>query len=144
MKDFAQYLEDFYPINDNVLKIVAHPQKSSDVKDSNYYRRKRVDEMRSGERNDPNNLNYSCDILQQIQSQSFKHIVSSIIPRDHPKRFVICIGPDGGWTDDELYYFHKNHFHFLSLGDRIFRTDMAVSIYRLRLSELISFRLCRF
>lgn len=46
----------------------------------------------------------------------------------HPRiRMVIAIGPEGGWTFDELDSFVKRGFRLVHFGDRILRTDTAVS-----------------
>ena len=38
---------------------------------------------------------------------------------------VLAIGPEGGWTDDELSRFESHRFRRISLGPRILRTDTA-------------------
>jgi len=41
------------------------------------------------------------------------------------KRQVLAIGPEGGWTDDEVARLEAHGFRRLSLGPRILRTDTA-------------------
>jgi RsmE family RNA methyltransferase len=47
---------------------------------------------------------------------------SSMRPSTRP---VLAIGPEGGWTDDELTLFEAHGFHCFSIGSRILRTDTA-------------------
>ena len=40
-------------------------------------------------------------------------------------RVVVALGPEGGWTDDEVALLEAHGFARLSLGPRILRTDTA-------------------
>ena len=40
-------------------------------------------------------------------------------------RLVLAIGPEGGWTDDEVVRLEAHGFRRMSLGPRILRTDTA-------------------
>jgi len=40
-------------------------------------------------------------------------------------RPLIAVGPEGGWTDDELELFNDRGFKLFSLGERILRSDTA-------------------
>ena len=40
-------------------------------------------------------------------------------------RPVLAIGPEGGWTDDEIARLEAHGFRRFSLGSRILRTDTA-------------------
>jgi len=40
-------------------------------------------------------------------------------------RPVLAIGPEGGWTDDEVEHLEAHGFRRMSLGPRILRTDTA-------------------
>ena len=48
---------------------------------------------------------------------------SSLIP--HPSSLLLAIGPEGGWTDDEVVLLEEHGFACYSLGSRILRTDTA-------------------
>ena len=38
---------------------------------------------------------------------------------------MLAIGPEGGWTDDEVARLEAHGFRRMSLGPRILRTDTA-------------------
>ena len=48
---------------------------------------------------------------------------SSHIP--HPSSLLLAIGPEGGWTDEEVVLLEAHGFTRYSLGTRILRTDTA-------------------
>jgi RsmE family RNA methyltransferase len=43
------------------------------------------------------------------------------------KEVVLAIGPEGGWEEGEVKAFVERGFKVVSLGERILRTDIAVS-----------------
>ena len=43
-----------------------------------------------------------------------------------PDRLLLAVGPEGGWTDDEVELLESKGFRRYSLGPRILRTDTAV------------------
>ena len=45
-----------------------------------------------------------------------------------PKKILVAVGPEGGWEDDEVNQLLSKGFFLASLGPRILRTDMAVSV----------------
>ena len=45
---------------------------------------------------------------------------------DFEKVPAFFVGPEGGWTDDEVALLESHGFERLSLGPRILRTDTAV------------------
>lgn len=42
-----------------------------------------------------------------------------------PSDIYLAIGPEGGWTNQELETFHSAGYHFASLGQRILRSETA-------------------
>ncbi len=56
------------------------------------------------------------------QSES---IVSFINDHPHIQSIVIAIGPEGGFTKDEVMQFHELDFRSISLGRRILRAETA-------------------
>ena len=45
-------------------------------------------------------------------------------------KLVIAIGPEGGWTEQEVELFTKKYgFGVTDCGNRILRTDVAVILY---------------
>jgi RsmE family RNA methyltransferase len=52
------------------------------------------------------------------------------------KRPVLAIGPEGGWTDEEVAIFESRGFVRYSLGSRILRTDTATIAAIARLMDV--------
>jgi 16S rRNA (uracil1498-N3)-methyltransferase len=46
----------------------------------------------------------------------------------HPREAVLAVGPEGGWTDDELQWFHESGWIAASLGDTILRAETAAIV----------------
>jgi len=46
--------------------------------------------------------------------------------QDQSGRLLIAVGPEGGWTDEEVALLEEKGFRRFSLGPRILRTDTAV------------------
>ena len=44
---------------------------------------------------------------------------------DDSRRLLLAIGPEGGWTDEEVSLFMKHGFNPVSLGRRILKTETA-------------------
>ena len=47
------------------------------------------------------------------------------IPQSENRKIVLAIGPEGGWTDEEVALLEAHGFSRYSLGSRILRTDTA-------------------
>lgn len=54
--------------------------------------------------------------------QSFASVVSKLNKGD---RVIICIGPEGGFSTDEVDILKEHHFLPVRLGPRILRTETA-------------------
>jgi RsmE family RNA methyltransferase len=53
--------------------------------------------------------------------------VAEEIRMDKKKKIVIAVGPEGGWSDDELVELQERGFVKVHmLGERVLRTDIAV------------------
>ena len=52
-------------------------------------------------------------------------VTSSLSSNVLRPRLLLAIGPEGGWTDDEVALFEEHGFVRYSLGSRILRTDTA-------------------
>jgi 16S rRNA U1498 N3-methylase RsmE len=61
------------------------------------------------------------ELFQELYSNDKNNKVSN-----STMKLVIAIGPEGGWTFDELYAFVKRGYRLVHFGDRILRTDTAV------------------
>ena len=48
--------------------------------------------------------------------------------RPHPHDGVLAIGPEGGWTEDELQWFRQAGWAAASLGDTILRAETAAIV----------------
>ena len=48
------------------------------------------------------------------------------VPAQKPGRLLLAVGPEGGWTDDEVSLLESHGFSRYSLGSRILRTDTAL------------------
>ena len=53
-----------------------------------------------------------------------------------PGRPLLAIGPEGGWTDDEVELLEERGFRRVSLGPRILRTETAVVVMLARLEAV--------
>ena len=47
-------------------------------------------------------------------------------PARREGRLLLAVGPEGGWTDDEVELLESRGFSCYSLGSRILRTDTAL------------------
>lgn len=72
--------------------------------------------------------------LNQIDRESFKVIchpngqtqsLAGLFPAEPPKRVTLLVGPEAGFTDDEVALARSKGFVELSLGPRILRTETA-------------------
>ena len=54
------------------------------------------------------------------------NILENIMEIKKSKNINLFIGPEGGWTDDELFFFKKNNFKIVSLGKNVLRAETAV------------------
>ena len=50
-------------------------------------------------------------------------------------RLLLAIGPEGGWTDDEVELLEEHGFSRYSLGGRILRTETATIALLARLND---------
>lgn len=58
-----------------------------------------------------------------------------LAPAQGGKRVLLAVGPEGGWTDDEVALLEEKGFARYSLGPRILRTDTALVALIARLME---------
>lgn len=85
---------------DTVLKLVAHPPDSD----------------------------LSPAVLSTLVR--FSHIVNELSrsPQKRISRVIIAVGPEGGWLPNEVEQFISKGYRLYQLGNRILRTDTAVSV----------------
>ncbi len=48
--------------------------------------------------------------------------------KNRPAEAILAIGPEGGWTDDELQWFRESGWIAASLGDTILRAETAAIV----------------
>ncbi len=63
--------------------------------------------------------------LKEVMGRAGKTIASA--PADAVRQVAIAIGPEGGWTQDELEFARGAQFSLASLGQTILRTETAVA-----------------
>lgn len=44
------------------------------------------------------------------------------------EKVIFCIGPEGGWSEEEKKLFEEKNVTFVSLGDRTFRAETAATV----------------
>ena len=67
--------------------------------------------------------------LEQSNNQTIEHSNNQTI-------LTLAVGPEGGWTDDEVELLEAHGFARYSLGPRILRTDTAVIALLARLMDI--------
>lgn len=65
-------------------------------------------------------------LSERSDAPSLRNILGHSNPVKVPARAALAIGPEGGWTDDELSIARANGFQEASLGQLILRTETAV------------------
>ena len=94
--------------------------------------------------------------------RSFSHFASDILPSLAPRyqamifahpglsaslaalvrpggRYLLLVGPEGGWLEEEIAAFLTHGCHPVSLGSRILRVDTAAIALHARISQLLTF-----
>jgi 16S rRNA (uracil1498-N3)-methyltransferase len=65
-------------------------------------------------------------LSERSDAPSIRNTLGSSNPAKSPNTAALAIGPEGGWTDDELTAAHAAGFQEASLGQLILRTETAV------------------
>ncbi len=69
---------------------------------------------------------FAGESLRLIAHPAAPSPMRDVLGHAQPDRTVFAIGPEGGWTDEELALFGHHHFKPIHLGERTLRTDVAV------------------
>jgi 16S rRNA (uracil1498-N3)-methyltransferase len=65
-------------------------------------------------------------ILHPRDSKPFNTLsLPTVHPAPRPHRILVCIGPEAGFSEQELSYAKAANFQFTTLGPRILRTETA-------------------
>jgi len=55
-----------------------------------------------------------------------KHTIKDLLKSVHPvPHVIVVVGPEGGFTDDEIHFAKRYDFRLLSIGRRVLRSDTA-------------------
>lgn len=73
---------------------------------------------------------FIADEIENIAAGGEKYVAhpaenATVYPTENSRRATIAIGPEGGWTDEEVAALEDRGFKRYSLGRRILRTDTA-------------------
>lgn len=71
--------------------------------------------------NDSNQLNKIA-----FHTEGDKFLVNKVIDDKSIQDIVIFIGPEGGWSPEEIDMFHNHNIKVFSLGSQVLRTETAV------------------
>ncbi len=85
-------------------------------------------------------LNDELDALFPESERIVAHPYEGAAPQkfSNDKRLLLAVGPEGGWTNDEVARLEAKGFCRYSLGSRILRTDTATIALLARLEMLCS------
>lgn len=64
---------------------------------------------------------YEEETKRRTSSSLYKQLLT-VNKNEH---IIVCIGPEGGFSDDEVSFLKSNQFHPVRLGKRILRTETA-------------------
>lgn len=112
MKFVMDEMDDLFPSGE-YHRIIAHPP--SDSIDAHPIRVR--------------NLSRECSVTHtDTDLDSDSNSNSQGLKSSRMKKIVVAVGPEGGWEDGEVLLLLSKGFSLVSLGPRILRTDMAVSV----------------
>merc|ERR1712228_92068 len=121
-----------YPLQQSVC-ITAHPGEEL----------KRISELSCFDTLDDYKSDKVEMSLDESTHQSMHYVESKENDIKH-KQFVLAIGPEGGWLENEISMFEQNNFNICSIGSRILRTDVAcislLSILRSHIEQYLDLR----
>ena len=116
-----QQLEEYVSgLSENAIRIVAHPGEDLPRIGEYFDGLSPVEESKEDATPDYN-ANVGMEMSLDGQTHD-SHIEEAVVMER--KHFVLMIGPEGGWIDEELEMFKKYGFAMCSLGARVLRTGL--------------------
>lgn len=70
-------------------------------------------------------INILKDDLNIVLNMDGENILSAASVIKKTKNINLFIGPEGGWTDEEMFFFKKNNFLNLSIAKNVLRAETA-------------------
>ena len=68
----------------------------------------------------------ASDVKIMLSERVGARHMREILPACEASQVTLAIGPEGGWTEEELELFQKSGWQFVSLGSTILRSETAV------------------
>ena len=128
-RNFIKFVSDeidaLFPV-DCYHRLVAHPPSVTlnvqPIRINNLYSHNSMNDMNDNNFDDIKD-NIEIEIETQTQTENNRKMSENT-----KKKIVVAVGPEGGWEDEEVLLLLSKGFSLVSLGPRILRTDMAVSV----------------
>ena len=129
INSFLSNIDELYP-QDECLRLLAHPLKhpssniGSDLKKDITFRRQINNNLKISISSTVGN---PCSSIPFHRLQPPRQWLTNVHLPHSNKRVVIAVGPEGGWSDEEISLFQECGFIQVHiLGERVLRTDIAV------------------
>lgn len=126
MKFVSDEIDALFPV-DCYHRLVAHPPSVTlnvqPIRINNLHSHNSMNDMNDNSFSDDIKDNIEIEIETRTQTENNRKMSENT-----KKKIVVAVGPEGGWEDEEVLLLLSKGFSLVSLGPRILRTDMAVSV----------------
>lgn len=126
MKFVSDEMDALFPV-DCYHRLVAHPPSVTlnvqPIRINNLHTHNSMNNISDNDCSNDINDNIEIEIETQTEKENNRKISENT-----KKKIVVAVGPEGGWEDEEVLLLLSKGFSLVSLGPRILRTDMAVSV----------------